>query len=144
MKTTVTAEEISRYRDQGYLIIEDLLLPEELEALQGAVTTTVDQMGNRKLVGEGNEQFQYDREENPDTTFLQKINLWKSNDTVSAFVRNPEVGRMVCDLAGVDRYSGGRRWPDGPGRMEAGVFRWSTRVEWSVHDSRESDVLGVG
>ena len=102
MKTTVTAEEVSRYRDRGYLIIEDLLSPEELEALKGAVTTTVEQMGNRKLVGEGNEQFQYDREKNPDTTFLQKINLWKKNDTVSGFVRNPEIGRMACELAGVD------------------------------------------
>ena len=140
MKTTVTAEEISRYRDRGYLIIEDLLSPQELESLKGAVTTTVEQMGNRKLVGEGNEQFQYDREKNPDTTFLQKINLWKDNDTVSGFVRNPEIGRMACELAGVDSV---RLWHD----QTLQKLPWSNPTSWHLDAPNWSfhsrDVLSI-
>jgi len=109
MNTTVTPEQIAFYRDQGYLIIEDLLSADELATLIAGVMTTVNEMGSRKMIGEGNKDIQYDKDGYTDATFLQRINLWKTNEAVANVFRDPGVGKMLSELACVD---GIRIWHD--------------------------------
>ena len=101
MKTAVTPEEISHYREQSYVIIEEFLAPEELATMTAAVMNTVDEFGDRQFVGEGNTDYEY-AEGGTNYTFLQKINIWKSNETVAGFLLNPKLGKMLCQLAGID------------------------------------------
>ena len=41
--------------------------------------------------------------------FTQRLNLWKINDTMKSFMLNPELGKMMCQLEGVE---GIRVWHD--------------------------------
>ncbi|MFQ5631481.1 MAG: phytanoyl-CoA dioxygenase family protein, partial [bacterium] len=44
-----------------------------------------------------------------DRVFLQRLNLWKINDTIKKYFLNPDLGEMLCKLAGID---GIRIWHD--------------------------------
>ena len=140
MKTTVTAEEIAHYRDQGYVIIDQFLSADELATFTAAIMDTVQQMGRRKLVGDGNKEYQYDKEGHTDYTFLQRINLWKSDQTVAGVLRSPEVGKMLCELASVDSV---RIWHD----QTLQKLPWANPTSWHLDGPNWSfhsrDVLSI-
>lgn len=106
MKTELTNEQIGDYRRDGCLIVEDFLTKPELKELTAAVTEAVGGMGKKKILEgakleEGDSYY--------DRVFLQRINLWKTNDTVRRYVLNPELGEMLCKLEGIQ---GIRVWHD--------------------------------
>ena len=54
----------------------------------------------KKIAGKDN-----DWEEGDDyysKVFTQRLNLWKLNDTVKRYMLNPDLGKMLCGLAGVE------------------------------------------
>ena len=59
--------------------------------------------------------------------FLQRVNLWKINDTVKRYFLNPELGKMLCKLAGVD---GIRVWHD----QTLQKLAWDNPTSWHVDD----------
>ncbi|MFQ5632432.1 MAG: phytanoyl-CoA dioxygenase family protein [bacterium] len=108
MDTHITDEQVATYQRDGCLILKDFFAQEEADELIGAVDESVAQMGRQKVAGEGNKEL-LEGESYYDRIFLQRLNLWKINDTIKKYFLNPALGEMLCDLAGID---GLRIWHD--------------------------------
>ena len=133
MKTDLKAEQIEQYRNEGWLIVEDFLDADELAELNRAVDAGVDAMGGDKVSGEHNPGIADEPGTYYDRVFLQRVNLWRVNDTVKKFFLDPQLGRMLCRLAGVD---GIRVWHDQTlqKRPWANPSSWHMDVpNWSFH-----------
>ena len=109
MKTDLVPTEIKQYQDDGWLIVEDFLTPDELANLSDAVDAGVAAMGGTKVTGEHNEGIKDNASSYYDKLFLQRVNIWRVNDDVRDFFVNPVLGEMLCRLAGID---GIRVWHD--------------------------------
>ena len=127
MKTSLTAQQIEHHQREGWTIVEDFLAFDELAQLSAAVEVAVEQMGDTKLTGEGNEEIKQSRnsEDFYDRVFLQRLNLWKINDTVAKHMLNPELGEMLCRLEGID---GIRVWHDQTLQKPA----WGNPTSWHI------------
>ncbi len=108
MNTKVTQDQIDTYQRDGCLILEEFLTDDELNEMRAAVTEAVSKMGKEKVAGEGNKEL-VEGDTYYDRVFLQRLNLWKINDTIKKYFLNPELGEMLCKLAGID---GIRIWHD--------------------------------
>ncbi|WP_420645001.1 phytanoyl-CoA dioxygenase family protein [Candidatus Leptofilum sp.] len=111
MRTNLTQSEITSYRENGFVVIEDFLTADELARWREAVDEAVAQRGRRKLVRQESKDGWEDRDDNSfvENIFVQRINLWMDNDKMRQLMFNPELGKMAADLAGVD---GIRIWHD--------------------------------
>ena len=107
MNTNLTLEQISNYRENGFVYHPGLLNADEVAELKAAVLETVAAMGKRKVAGEGADMRE--GKEYYDRVFTQRLNLWRINDTVKRTMLNPGIGRMLCQLEGVDGF---RVWHD--------------------------------
>lgn len=100
MQTDLSADQVDFYQDNGFLIYRDFLNAKEVATLKASVLEAVDTMGRRKIAGEGADMMEgeayYDR------VFTQRINLWRLSDVVRECLHSPDLGRMLCDLEGVD------------------------------------------
>ncbi len=108
MKTTLTKDQITTYREQGFLAIHDVLDPTELEALGHAVDEALVVMGEQRVSGSKDDDVKID-DDYYSKVFTQKLNLWKINETVKSYFLSTDLGRMLCELEGVD---GMRVWHD--------------------------------
>ncbi|MCA9743203.1 MAG: phytanoyl-CoA dioxygenase family protein [Deferribacteres bacterium] len=107
MNTNVTQEQIDAYQRDGYVILPDFLSEVEVDEILAAVEESVAQMGKQKVAG-GNKDL-VEGESYYDRVFLQRLNLWKLNDTIKKYFLGPKMGEMLCKLAGID---GIRVWHD--------------------------------
>ncbi len=107
MKTTPTPEQIAFYQQNGYVFHPGFLSPDEVAELKEAVLATVAEMGKKKVAGGGADMEEGDSYY--DKVFTQRLNLWRINETVKKFMLNPDLGRMLCQLAGVEGF---RLWHD--------------------------------
>lgn len=139
MKTTVTTEQVERYQRDGYVIIDEFLSSQERSELLASVTDAVDEMGSNRLAVEDNEGYE-DIDPYYSQVFLQRINLWKINKHVADCFLDPELGRMLCTLAGVD---GLRMWHD----HTLQKLPWANPTSWHIDGPNWSfhsrDVLSV-
>ena len=96
MRVEVSPDEIGSYRENGFLIIEDLLDGDELETWRSAVDRAVDDHGvsGRDLDPEQSEYY--------DRVFLQRVNMWKTSADVRGLVLDERFGRLVAALASAD------------------------------------------
>ena len=140
MKTALTPEQIEHHRREGWTIVEGFLSPEELAELSDAVDDSVARMGDAKLTGEGNERIRKNEggSEYYDRVFLQRLNLWKIDDTMRKYMLSPELGEMLCRLEGID---GIRVWHDqtlqkgpwgNPSSWHIDVPSWSFRSPHAI------------
>lgn len=137
MKTTLQAEQIEQYQNEGWLIVEDFLSAAELESMNTAVDEAVAVMGGNKVTGEHNDEIVDRKGSYYDQVFLQRVNLWRVNDTIKGFFLNPELGQMLCRLTGID---GIRVWHDQTLQKQpwGNPSSWHMDVpNWSFH-SRNS------
>ena len=110
MQTRLTPEQISSYRQDGFLHYPGFLSTAEMEELKGAVLDAIAEMartlGNQMVAGGGPkmEQTGYYAK-----VFTQRLNLWRINQTVKRYMQAADLGRMLCQLAGVE---GMRVWHD--------------------------------
>ena len=132
MKTDLTPAQIDDYRRDGCLILREFLTENELETLTAAITRCVEEMGAWKLSGEvgrtdrwkqGNEYY--------DRVFIQRINLWKIDETVKSFFLDPALGEMLCRLEGID---GIRIWHDQTLQKQP----WANPTAWHSDDPKWS------
>ncbi len=107
MKTAISEEQIAFYRQNGFVVQEDFLRPDEVEELKSAVLETVASMGTRRIADEGAPSKEKDGYYK--AVFTQRINLWKLNATIKRYMLESELGEMVGKLAGVDEM---RVWHD--------------------------------
>jgi ectoine hydroxylase-related dioxygenase (phytanoyl-CoA dioxygenase family) len=141
MNTNVASEQISFYRENGFLILKNFLLPAEVDELRAAVAAALAQMGKQKVAGEGNQAL-VEGESYYDKVFVQRLNLWKINSTVKKYFLNAELGEMLCKLTGA---SGVRVWHDQTLQKQpwANPTAWHLdNPYWSFH-SREAISLWV-
>ena len=129
MKTALTSQQVELYQREGWLIIEDFLAPEELRELCCAIGEAVTQMGNTRIAEGGKSNQALDKGINTyyDRVFLQRVNLWKINDTIRKYFQNPDLGKLLCNLAGVD---GIRVWHDQTLQKRA----WDNPTSWHIDD----------
>lgn len=129
MKWQLTQEQVDSFQENGFIVIEDFLSPEELEEWRGAVTEAVKERGGQKMPGKAvmvgeddgiNEDADYFGK-----VFDQLLNLWQTNDRVKELMVDERIGEMAARLAGVD---GIRIWHD-----QALIKRpWANPTAWHL------------
>ena len=130
MNTELTDEQIASYQRDGFLVKRKFLSPAERDELLAGIEEAVAQLGRYKLGGELQEKWleggsYYDR------VFLQRINLWKINDTVKKYMQAPGLGRMLCRLEGID---GIRIWHDQTLQKQP----WANPTAWHSDNTKWS------
>ena len=111
MNTDLTQKQIDFYQENGYVVIEDFLTPDELETWQRNVADAVAQRDGRLVAGGPKAQDRIDSEESRyyDKVFMQRMNLWTDHEGMRGLMFDARLGKMVSELAGVD---GMRIWHD--------------------------------
>ena len=111
MNTDLTQKQINFYQENGYVVIEDFLRPDELETWQRNVADAVAQRDGRLVAGGPKAQDRIDSEESRyyDKVFMQRMNLWTDHEGMRGLMFDARLGKMVSELAGVD---GMRIWHD--------------------------------
>jgi len=129
MKHELTDKQIRKYQEDGVLVIDGFLSPEELEDWRATVMTATAERAGRKMPGKDIKTGDDDGI-NADAgyfgkVFEQLINLWQANDGVKRLMLDPRIGKMAADLAGVD---GIRIWHD------QALFKrpWANPTSWHL------------
>ena len=129
MKNQLNEEQIQFYQNNGFIVIEDFLSPEELEHWRKAVTTAVEERAGIKIPGKDIKTGEADGiNEDADyfaKVFDQLLNLWQTNEQVKKLMLDQRIGKMAAQLAGVD---GIRIWHD-----QALIKRpWANPTAWHL------------
>ncbi|MAS37697.1 MAG: phytanoyl-CoA dioxygenase [Anaerolineaceae bacterium] len=105
MHTELTSQQIDSYRENGFVVIENFLTPDELATWRTYVDEAVQQREDRKLADgtmrAGDSYY--------DKVFVQRINLWQDHDGMRQLMFDARIGKMAAELAGVE---GIRIWHD--------------------------------
>lgn len=113
MQSEITKEQISFYNENGYVIIEDFLNPEELETWRSSVTEALIERNGQKMPGKsiivGEDDGINKDADYFNNVFDQLLNLWQTNDKVKQLMLDDRIGKMASDLSGAD---GIRIWHD--------------------------------
>ena len=96
MDTTLTTSQITSYRQNGYLAIENLLDASELATWRQAIDRAVDDT----VSSNDNHHNQRDPDAYYSRVFVQCVNLWKTHDAVRELALDANLGRMAAELAG--------------------------------------------
>lgn len=129
MNCKLTSEKISFYQENGFVVIEDFLAPEELEEWRAAVTEAVLERNGQKIPGKPI-KINEDDGINKDADYFSKVfdqllNLWQTNERVKRLLFDERIGKMAADLAGVDAV---RIWCD-----QALIKRpWANPTSWHL------------
>jgi phytanoyl-CoA hydroxylase len=105
MRHQLTAEEITSYQTNGFVVIDDFLTEDELGQWRDAVDDAVAERGDNKLPGETGKGFTGSN----NAVFKQRIQLWMDNEKVERLMLDARIGQMAAELEGVD---GIRIWHD--------------------------------
>lgn len=113
MKNTLTNDQISFYRENGFLVIEDFLDAGELEEWRTVVTKAVEARQGRKMPGK-NIQVGMDDGINEDAEYFSRVfdqllNLWQTDEGVKKIMLDERIGKMASELSGAE---GIRIWHD--------------------------------
>ena len=135
MNTELTDEQIASYQRDGFLVQRGFLSPAERDELLAGVSEAVERLGRYKLAGGELQERWKEGDTFYDRVFVQRLNLWKINDTVKKYMLAPELGRMLCRLEGID---GIRIWHDQTLQKQpwANPTAWhSDNPKWSYSSS---------
>ena len=108
MNSDLTQEQIDSYQENGFIVIEDFLTADELDAWRDAVDESVDERGKNRIPDRPDADVN-DDEEYYTNVFVQRVNLWQSNAKMRDLIVDPRLGKMATELTGVD---GMRIWHD--------------------------------
>jgi phytanoyl-CoA hydroxylase len=101
----VTTEEIEQYQKNGFVVLENLIDADELERWRDAVSTAVEHRTSASpreaATAEVSEYYQ--------RVFVQRVNLWQTDEAIRDLVLDERIGRLAAELAGID---GIRLWHD--------------------------------
>src|SRR5260221_9844791 len=129
MNYELTEEQVRHYRDDGFIVIENFLSPEELEDWRSGVMKAVNERAGVKMPGKDLKTGEDDGI-NEDTDYFGKvfdqlINLWQTGEDVKKLMLDPRIGQMAAKLAGVD---GIRIWHD------QALFKrpWANPTAWHL------------
>jgi ectoine hydroxylase-related dioxygenase (phytanoyl-CoA dioxygenase family) len=116
MITDISAADRQLFADQGYLVVEEFLGPPELEQWRSAVDEGLQQRGGQRFSfatavesGDSDSPETLEQQDYYNRVFVQRLNLWQTNDKVRELMLDPVLGRVVTEVAGVE---GVRIWHD--------------------------------
>ena len=100
MKNQLSAEQIKFYQDNGYIVIDGFLSPDELETWRKSVTNAVRERGGQKMPGKDIKTGEDDGI-NKDADYFGKVfdqllNLWQTNDEVKKLMLDERLGKMAA------------------------------------------------
>jgi phytanoyl-CoA hydroxylase len=111
MRTELTTEQVTAYRENGFLVIEDFLTPGELEHWRAVTEEAV-----RERLAQGKEvvgKWTMTNQDDPNSfyarVFVQCIKLADTHAGMRELMLDPALGRVAAELAGVP---GIRIWHD--------------------------------
>lgn len=129
MKTSVSQSQIDYYQENGFVIIEDFLAPDELDHWRETVMRAISNRKGQKIPGKAG-MVGEDDGINSDSEYFSKvfdqlINLWQTDDGVKELMFDPRIGEMAAKLAGVE---GVRIWHD------QALFKkpWANPTSWHL------------
>lgn len=129
MKYQLTQEQVDDYQENGFIVIEDFLSPDELQYWRSAVMEAVTERGGKKMPGKdtkiGEDDGINEDAEYYGKVFDQLLNLWQTNDKVRELMIDERIGQMAAKLAGVE---GIRIWHD------QALFKrpWANPTAWHL------------
>ena len=88
----LTDEQISAYRRDGFIQLDNVVTPDELAALRDAVEAAVQEESRQEDPGRVRTSYEQ--------IFIQKVNLWRRHPAVREFVLHPRFGSIAARLAG--------------------------------------------
>ena len=113
MNHNLTPSQISSYRANGFLIIDDFLTPKEVDNWNINIDKAIQNRRGRKFphseVKTGESDGINENAEYFGKVFDQIVNLWMTDNDVKELMIDKRIGKMVSDLADVD---GVRIWHD--------------------------------
>ncbi len=129
MKTELTESQIRSYRENGFVLIENLLDTEELAYWREAVGEATAERGGRKFPGEeiktGEDDGINKDAEYYGKVFDQLINLWQTNEKMRGLMLDERLGKLAAELSGCE---GIRIWHD-----QALIKRpWANPTAWHL------------
>jgi ectoine hydroxylase-related dioxygenase (phytanoyl-CoA dioxygenase family) len=101
-RSLVSGELVERFRRDGFVVVPDLLDPDEVEAYGARVTAAV----KARTVGDTRSLAEKSRYQQ---SFLQCMNLWEDFDSVRPLTFHPRLAQAAAELLGVDAI---RVWHD--------------------------------
>lgn len=107
MLTEMSDAQIASYRDDGFTVLHGFLNGEEVAELKQAMLDAIATMGKSRIAGPGAKLVEGDAYF--DRVYTQRLNLWRINDVVKRYLHNPDLGRLLCRLEGIDAI---RVWHD--------------------------------
>ncbi len=125
------AAQISRFNDDGFLIIDGLIDPDEA----ARVAARFEPLFRGKFeTGLYPDEWNWREGESPPDRTRQICNGWKSDRTVASLVLRAEIGRLAATLAG---WPGARMGQDNvlwkpPGAKSLGYHQDNSYVDWVV------------
>ncbi len=135
----LTPAEINTYREQGYLVIEDVVPPATLARLQAL---TQEHVENAKGVPGHTDVYDVAHGHSPDKPLLRRIKLpHKAHPEYRAFAEDPVVVDIMADLLGSDIRLHGGKINLKPGGAEDAV-EW--HQDWAFYPHTNDCVLAVG
>jgi phytanoyl-CoA hydroxylase len=106
----VTAQEVKQYQENGFVILEDLIDADELGRWRDAVSAAVEHRADASPRAVAtDDRTPTEVVEYYQRVFVQRVNLWQTDEAVAELVLNERIGRLAAELAGVD---GVRLWHD--------------------------------
>ena len=129
MKYQLNQEQIQRYEDNGFVVIENFLSPDELAHWRQAVNSAVEERAGIKIPGKDIKTGEADGiNEDADyfaKVFDQLLNLWQTNESVKGLMIDERIGKMAAQLSGAN---GIRIWHD-----QALIKRpWANPTAWHL------------
>jgi ectoine hydroxylase-related dioxygenase (phytanoyl-CoA dioxygenase family) len=113
MNCDLTGAQIERYREDGFIVIENFLTSSELAEWRSAVEEAVAERDGLKIPGTklktGDDDGINKDTEYYANVFDQLINLWQTNSRVRKLMVSPELGKAASLLSGAN---GIRIWHD--------------------------------
>jgi phytanoyl-CoA hydroxylase len=129
MNYQVDEHQVKFYQENGFLVVEDFLCPEELEHWRKTVMNAIKKRGGQKMPGKdlkiGEDDGINEDAEYYGKVFDQLLNLWQTDEGVKELIIDKRLGKMTARLAGVDRI---RIWHD------QALFKrpWGNPTSWHL------------
>jgi phytanoyl-CoA hydroxylase len=129
MNYQLKSDQIQSYQDNGFVVIENFLSPEELEHWRESVNKAVEERAGIKIPGKNIKTGEADGI-NEDSDYFAKVfdqllNLWQTNEAMKEIMVDDRIGKMASHLSGAD---GIRIWHD-----QALIKRpWANPTAWHL------------
>jgi phytanoyl-CoA hydroxylase len=129
MKYELSHEQVQSYQDNGFVVIENFLSPDELDLWRTAVTKAVGERAGIKIPGKNIKTGEADGI-NEDSDYFAKVfdqllNLWQTSEVIRQIMLDDRLGKMTTQLSGAD---GMRIWHD-----QALIKRpWANPTAWHL------------